>query len=58
MSFFAVMNKMMDENWKMTDYTCKECRTNALINEDKTKFFCCKCNKPIEYEEEEEEEEK
>ena len=51
MSFFTIMNKMLDQNWKMTDYSCKECRTNALINEAKTAFFCCKCNKEIEFEE-------
>jgi uncharacterized Zn finger protein (UPF0148 family) len=49
------MNDMLDNGWKMTDYSCKECRTNALIDDSKTTFFCCRCNKEILYEDDEEE---
>lgn len=56
MSFFIKMNEMLDQGWKMTDYSCKACRTNALIDDSKTTFFCCKCNKEIEFQLEEEQE--
>ena len=48
------MNEMLDQGWKMTDYSCKACRTNALIDDSKTTFFCCKCNKEIEFQQDEE----
>ena len=54
MSFFIKMNEMLDQGWKMTDYSCKACRTNALIDDSKTTFFCCKCNKEIEFQDDEE----
>lgn len=57
MSFFIKMNEMLDQGWKMTDYSCKTCRTNALIDDSKTSFFCCKCNKEIEFQVEENEKE-
>jgi len=31
----------------MSDYLCPKCKTNALIDDSKSTFFCCKCNEEI-----------
>ena len=47
MSFFKIMNDLMDYGWKMTDFTHKVCKSNALIDDSKTTLFCCKCNEEV-----------
>jgi predicted RNA-binding Zn-ribbon protein involved in translation (DUF1610 family) len=41
------MNKMLSEGYKMTDYECPKCKSNAIIDESLTNFYCCKCEEEI-----------
>ena len=41
----------------MSDYVCPTCKANALVDDSKTTFFCCKCNKEIDFDNNEELEE-
>ncbi len=47
MEYFKLMNRMLDEGWKMSNFTCKKCKSNALIDDSKTTFYCCRCDDEI-----------
>lgn len=47
MDYFRKMNKMLSEGYKMTDYECPKCKSNAIIDESLTNFYCCKCEEEI-----------
>lgn len=57
MDYFKNMNAKLSEGFKMTDYQCPKCSSNALVDDTLTNFYCCKCGKEIYMEDNEELEE-
>ncbi|KAL4462136.1 hypothetical protein ABPG72_010452 [Tetrahymena utriculariae] len=50
MNFFNLLNKRLDEGWKLTDSNCPICKSSIIYNPKDKSLFCIKCDKPCKIE--------
>ncbi|KAL4430258.1 hypothetical protein ABPG74_014817 [Tetrahymena malaccensis] len=50
MNFFTLLNKKLDEGWKLTDSNCPICKSSIVYNPKDKSLFCIKCDKPCKIE--------
>lgn len=43
MNYFERVNKLLNEEWKMTDQFCEKCSTAFMVNKSKDKIQCASC---------------
>jgi len=56
MSYFAKINKLLDEGWVMSNLNCPDCKGTILYNTTQKNAICCKCDKTMDVEIQKEEE--
>jgi uncharacterized Zn finger protein (UPF0148 family) len=56
MSYFAKINKLLDEGWVMSNLNCPDCKGTILYNTTEKSAICCKCDKTMDVQIEKEEE--
>jgi uncharacterized Zn finger protein (UPF0148 family) len=52
MEMFEIMNKKLDEGWKLSDGKCPECSSIIMFVPKDSTFFCLKCKKTVDVESE------